>query len=485
MDVWETIRIRCVRDREPIKRVARELGISKNTVRKYVQTQCVPQSNHKDRTSQVDVYRLQIDEWLRASPHITAKRIGTLLHERLGVEVRIGERALRRYIARRRDVLVPKEAFVRAVYAPASQSQFDFTPIDAIIAGVLVTLQLFVMRLSYSGRIFARASWRCDQPALFTGMLEALVTFGGVPMEGVFDNASTAVTRVLRGRSRDENAAFRAFCGALAFPVSFAAPAKGNEKGGVEGANHYLQDNFFTPTPEFASLAELNALLAKFCERDQEREHSVHHETIGARFAREEPELRSLPQPLPRSCVTRPVHINKFSEVELDTNRYSVPTSYAHRSALVEVYDLRLRILVGDQAVAEHPRSHLKNQMFLDPRHFLDLLTHKHRAAATAGFLELRKRYVTRNPHAGTKAWMRVVSLLHENPVAVVDAAIIHAMARGTDDPEAIALLVLQQTNPRPRKSLSIATSTGVPERSVAPVDLQAWAIAGLVEKAS
>jgi len=144
------------------------------------------------------------------------------------------------------------------------------------------------MRLSYSGRLFARASWRCDQPALFAGILEALGTFGGVSKEALFDNASTAVTRVLRGRSRDENATFRAFCGALALPIAFAAPAKGNEKGGVEGANHYLQDNVFTPIPAFDSIADLNDALATFCEMDQSREHSVHHETIAMRFAREE-----------------------------------------------------------------------------------------------------------------------------------------------------------------------------------------------------
>lgn len=43
LDVWETIRIRCVRDREPRKHVARELGISKNTVKKYMESHSVPQ----------------------------------------------------------------------------------------------------------------------------------------------------------------------------------------------------------------------------------------------------------------------------------------------------------------------------------------------------------------------------------------------------------------------------------------------------------
>lgn len=83
LDIWETIRIRCVRDREPQKRVARELGIAKNTLKKYVRSQQVPRMAAPDRVSQVEPYRPQIDELPRTSPHITANRIGTLLRERI------------------------------------------------------------------------------------------------------------------------------------------------------------------------------------------------------------------------------------------------------------------------------------------------------------------------------------------------------------------------------------------------------------------
>lgn len=133
--------------------------------------------------------------------------------------------------------------------------------------------------------------------------------------------------------------------------------------------------------------------------------------------------------------------------------------------------------------------------MFLDPRHFLDLLTHKHRAAATAAvfangglptpFLDLRERYIARDHQAGTKAWMSVVSLLHEHPVASVEEAIVAAMARGTDDSAAIALLLRQQTQPSPRTLLNLATRPDVPSQSVELVDLQAWALDSLVEGAS
>jgi transposase len=106
--------------------------------------------------------------------------------------LQISERSLREYVA--------KEAFVRGLYMAGDQMQFDCTPVKLILCGVLAIVQLFVARLSYSGKLFARVSLRADQPALFAGLLGAVVHFGGLPRVGAFDNAKIAVAKVLRGR---------------------------------------------------------------------------------------------------------------------------------------------------------------------------------------------------------------------------------------------------------------------------------------------
>ncbi len=281
MEVWESIRLRCRRDGEKIKPVARDLGIAPNTVRKYLRLDTPPQSKTPPRPKLLDRYQAHVDELIRSTPCITATRIGSYLRQNVDADLRIGERALRVYVADRRKVLVPKEAFIRATYAPGDQSQFDFSPMSVYLAGVLVVVQLFVVRLSYSGRFMARASMHCDQPALFAGLLAGFSAFGGLTRTALFDNASTAVKRVLRGRNRTENETFAAFRGGLALNVTFAAPGKGNEKGGVEGVHGYIEDNFFRPVPSFTDLGELNASLARFCDASLDREHSTYHETIG------------------------------------------------------------------------------------------------------------------------------------------------------------------------------------------------------------
>ena len=491
MDVWETIRLRCVRDGEHIKTVARDLGLSKNTVRKYVRALQAPNFQSPKRACRLDAYCSHIDNLIRRSPKITAVRIGAQLRAFVDPDLQISERSLREYVANRRSEIVGKEAFVRALYIPGDQMQFDFTPVDLVVAGLLTRVHLFIARLSYSGRLFARVSFREDQVALFAGILGAVVHFGGVPRVGVFDNAKTAVTRILRGRNREENEAFRAFCGGLALEVEFAAPAKGNQKGGVEGANGFVEDNMFRPTPECESLEAFNLELEWFCRNDENRKSSVHRETIGERFAREQPQLRPLPKVLPAACVRRIAQINKFAEVICDTNRYSVETRWAHRSAVLEIFEDRLRIVVDDQVVAEHKRCTGKHQTMLDVRHAIELLAFKHRSVERAEIiaqsrlpaplLALRDRLLGHDRARAGRAFVAVLRLLLTYSSEIVAECVSQALICGTLDPAAIALLVRQRTSPLPPAAplLALRAPDGM-QRPV--VDLARYDLAVLSE---
>jgi transposase len=492
LKTWESIRVRCLRDGEPIKTVAREEGLAPNTVRKYLRTDKPPEHKKFRRTHLLDAYKAHVDELLRRSPRITAVRIGRYLRENVDPSLRCEESTLRKFVARRREILIPKEAFIRACYSPGDEAQFDFSPVKVYLAGVLTIIQLFAIRLSYSGRYFARASMHSDQIALFTGLLAGFEAFGGLPSRAIFDNAKTAVIRILRGRNRLENTRFAEFCGTLALEINFAAPARGNEKGGVEGIIHYVQDNFFDPTPSFDSFAELNDALAVFCEQDAKRLHSTHHETIAARFEREQAVLRPLPGVLPRPCVRRNARVNKFAEVQFEGDVYSVPSAYAHRHVVVECYEGHLAILLADEPIAQHPRGSGRSEYFLDPRHYLELLAHKHRAAEHALVLadgripaslhELFSRYKAAEPSTATRRWTQVLMHLADHPAELVGQTVVHALARGTDDPEAIALLLRQRTAPPPPALLDPARLPEAARVTVLTVDLAGYALAEMAE---
>src|ERR1700723_110510 len=102
MEHWEDIRLRCVRDHEAKKRVARDLGLSPNTVRKYCAQLEAAEPPRYERQSKLDPFLKVIDALLQSTPKITAKRIGAIIRQQYDPELSISEAALRKYVARRR-----------------------------------------------------------------------------------------------------------------------------------------------------------------------------------------------------------------------------------------------------------------------------------------------------------------------------------------------------------------------------------------------
>ena len=289
---------------------------------------------------------------------------------------------------------------------------------------------------------------------MLDGLGRAAVEFGGVTRDGVFDNPKTAVDKVLRGRSRVINAEFAAYTGSLGLHMEFAAPAKGNEKGGVEGGHGYVDDNFFRPMPSYPSVDALNEDLLR-CSREDRNKRKADGQTVAERLEIERTALRSLPAILPRPCTNERGRANKFAEVRYKTSRYSVPSKYVGRIATIEVFATRIRIVINDELAAEHPRLFGKNGASLDPLHYLDALTFKHRAVQRAELFnnenfpkplrELLRRLIERDRDTAGKQFMRVIALLQDHRIKELVAAVEQAASIGVDDPAAIALLLNQR----------------------------------------
>ena len=76
-----------------------------------------------------------------------------------------------------------------------------------------------------------------------------------------YDNLKSAVKKILRGYQREETERLIAFRSHWGFQSEFCNPARGNEKGGVEGEGGYFRRNHLVPVPRVESLDELN----QFC----------------------------------------------------------------------------------------------------------------------------------------------------------------------------------------------------------------------------
>ncbi len=198
--------------------------------------------------------------------------------------------------ARRRQQLglLGREVFVPQSYDWGVEAQVDWYEAWAVLGGERVELQVFAMRSMASGAAYHRAYTHATQQAFLEAHELAFGYFGGVFKLLRYDNLKSAVKKILRGYRREETSRFIAFRSHWRFQSEFCNPARGNEKGGVEGEGGYFRRNHWVPLPQARDLEELNAYLEQCCRQDQQRILEGRSETVGAAMLHEQPHLLPL-----------------------------------------------------------------------------------------------------------------------------------------------------------------------------------------------
>jgi hypothetical protein len=243
------------------------------------------------------------------------------------------------------------------------------------------------------------------------------------------------------------------------FADKFGRPAKGNDKGKVEGLVGYARRNFMVPVPRFASWEAFNAHLEVQCHKRRERRLRGHTETIGERFERDRAALLPLPTAPYEACEKVAARVSSLALVRYRGNDYSVPTRHGHLQVLVRGYVHQVTIACGSEVIARHPRSYEREAVVYDPLHYLALLEQKTRAldqaAPLAGwqlpacYLQLRRLLEARLKHGG-REYVQVLRLLETFAIDEVTQAIDDALELGAIGFDAVKHLLLCRIERRP-----------------------------------
>lgn len=440
MSQWAEIREQHLVEGVPKRELARRFDVDVKTVRRAIATADPPAVRVSPPRGRVlDPQRERIVAWLREDRKLTAKRIGRLLAAELGGPA--AERTVREYVARLRRELFAREAFVHRTHAPGDTMEIDFGESLAVVAGRLERVKFLVATLPASNTYFAKLYSAERLECLLDGMVSACRYFGGLPRRFVLDNTSLAVREVLRGRERTQTVGFQAFRGALPVHVDFCAPAKGWEKGSVEGGVGYTRDNGFRPMPHVASLDALTAEIAATFEEDLDRRRLPEGRTAREALEDERRHLRPLPAHWPETCRILPGVADKYGHVAVDRAHYSVPTRHARSAVVVKLFHDRVEIAVGAEVVASHARSFVRGAKVLDALHVLDLLGHKHRAVSESTaiqqwplppvFHELRTALAAR-VRKPDQEWVAVLKLSAGRDLALLARAVEEAIGHGS-----------------------------------------------------
>jgi transposase len=445
--------------------VAREFGLARKTVSKMLEYSVPPgyQRQKPVRRPKLGPWQGAIDAILEddkqrpCKQRHTAKRIFERLraeHDYTG-----GYTIVKDYV--RSSKIGGQEMFVPLAHTPG-EAQADFGEALAVIAGLEQKAHFMAFSLPHSDDCFVQAFPAETTEAFLEAHVHGFEYFGGVPMRILYDNTKLAVARILGDGQRQKTRAFSELQSHYLFAEKFGRPAKGNDKGKVEGLVGYARRNFMVPIPRAASWEALNEQFVRDAMARRARRLRGHTETIGERFKRDRAALLPLPAARFEACDKTTVRVSSISLVRYRTNDYSVPTEFGHRQVLVKAYVHRIVIVSGCDVIAEHKRSYEREATIYDPLHYLALLEHKSRAldqaAPLAGwqlaecFVQLRRLLEARlNKHAA-REYIQVLRLLETFALAEVTAAIEQALELGTISFDAVRHLVLCRIERRPPK---------------------------------
>src|SRR5688572_18533222 len=331
VDQVHVIRHKVLVDGRSQRQVAKEFGISRVTVRKYVEDAVPIRKEAEPRARpvwdavgpRIDALLAESAQWTGGKQQLTATRLHELLvAEGKQVGVTVVKAAVAEWKRQRREVFVP------LTYRPGDLAEVDFFEVLVDLDGTRRKGWLFLMRLMYSGRDFAWIYERQDQVSFLDGHVRAFAHFGGVPARVAYDNLKAAVVRILVGGERALTARFAALASHYLFEPCFCRPGEGHDKGGVEARGKALRRQALTPIPSAPTLDAINqALLARMDAR-LEMGRDVAGETIGTRFAAEIPHFRSLPAPFVAEATTMGT-VSPRALVRLEGAVYSVPCRWA------------------------------------------------------------------------------------------------------------------------------------------------------------
>ncbi|MGB9145149.1 MAG: IS21 family transposase [Acidobacteriaceae bacterium] len=443
--------------------VAREFGLSRDTVRKMLQYAVPPgyQRQQPIKRPKLGPWQGVIDAILEddkqrpAKQRHTAKRIFDRLREEH--QFTGGYTIVKDYV--RSELLRSREMFIPLTHVPG-EAQADFGEALVVIAGVEQKAHYLAMDLPHSDDCFVAAFPAETTEAFLEGHVLAFAYFGAVPTRILYDNTKIAVARILGGDERQRTRAFSELESYYLFADKFGRPAKGSDKGKVEGIVGYSRRNFMVPIPRANSWEELNAHLAERCRERRERRLRGHKETIGERFERDRAAMLSLPAAPYEACEKISARVSSLSLVRYRSNDYSVPTEYGHRQVWVKGHVHEVVIACASEVIARHQRSYEREAVVFDPLHYLALLEQKTRAldqaAPLAGwqlpecYAQLRRLLEARLKKHGSREYVQVLRLMESFAIEEVTYAVEQALRLGTISFDAVRHLLLCRIERRP-----------------------------------
>ena len=368
------------------REIARTLGVSRNTVAKYLAEDLSPKApvTRTPASPTMAPYADEVRGWLEADGRAprkqrhTAKRVYDRLVDERGFDGSLS--TVERFVREWREARDPSptDGFLELGW-PAGAAQGDYGNATAVLGGSEVALHELVVSFPHSNGRFCVCSMSQRSECLCESMMRVFEHVGGVPHTLVLANAPEAGRR-LAGVVR-ESGLFTAFRQHLGFEVRFCNPYAGHEKGSVENAVGFLRRNLMVPVPEAEDLDALNGRLLAGCDRLLGGTHYREGAAVGELLAEDGAAMLPLPSTRFDAVRWERRRADREGRVEVDGTLYCAGPYWHGRWMLVGLRDrtVEIRDERGRHA-ATLPRSWGARETVFDPATLIPAVTARPRS---------------------------------------------------------------------------------------------------------
>lgn len=358
-----------------IKQIAKQLKMSKNTVKRLIRQKEEPIYKRETYSTKIDQYKENIKIWYLDPEY---DFIGTRIYrelKKLGYDGSINP--IYRYLAQLKEekTKISKRATVRFETPMGEQAQFDWSPYKVFIDNELKEIYCLTMILSSSRLKACVISLTIDGEAIYEAIQELFEDLGGVTQELIIDNPKALVLENTKDAEPVYNINALRLAMHLGTELNACNPYRARTKGKIEKPYQYIEEQFikgnsYKTMTEFSEKAK--AFVREWC-------NEVHGTTKRIPSQAHKEELQHLiPLPTKRFMMNdlekRKVSLDSL--ISIDGRKYSVPAEYIEKEVLfrivygfkIEIYDINMSFITSHE-IKTNKENSIKDEHFLAIAH--------------------------------------------------------------------------------------------------------------------
>jgi DNA-binding Lrp family transcriptional regulator len=462
LDQKADILMKYFRENKSQRAIARELGISRTTVQKYIKDFKTKHEKLMELKQDKDGNKIKIlaliEEMASKPKYDTSSRTRVKLTEEIIDEIDklIAKNEKNKLLGRHKQLMKKidiheylvekgydigyttvcnyirenyekKEAYIRQQYDLGETLEFDWGDVKLTIAGKATTLNMGLFTTAKGSYHYARLYENQKMENFLHIHVEAFNKIGGIHREIVYDNMKQAVKKFVGKNEKEATEDLIKLSLYYGFKYRFCNIKSGNEKGHVERGIEFVRRKVFSIKTEFDSIDEANEYLAERIFKLNSKKRSWLKNQSPIEILNQEKKYLLPLKPSYDTSRRVEARVNKYSVINIDQNKYSVPDYLVGKFVTAKIYPNDIKIYYKGNKIAEHKRSFKAHHWTIDINHFTDTLKNKPGALHSSvgrhqlcpELKDIYNKYYTNNP----KDFILLLELIKEKDLeSILDA---------------------------------------------------------------